>query len=106
MHLWQNRSSVNLVSFASSKSHVSLSGLDLMGPLFNFMVLVFFFFFLTAACGILVLDQGLNLHALQQKNRVLTAGPPGKSQFHGSCAHFLLLLVVWTVSMCAIKYVK
>lgn len=31
MHLCQNRSSVNLVSFASLKSHVSLSGLDLMG---------------------------------------------------------------------------
>ena len=31
--------------------------------------------------------QGSNLHPLQQKGGVLTAGPPGKSQHMGAIAH-------------------
>ena len=35
--------------------------------------------YFVAARGILVPDQGLNLHPLHWEHRVLTTGPPGKS---------------------------
>ena len=53
-----------------------------MGKFLSFIALLFFFFkflfFGCMACGILVPDQGSNLHPRQWKHRVLTTGPPGK----------------------------
>ena len=39
-----------------------------------------FLIFGCAACGILVPNQGSNLHTVQWKHRVPTTGPPEKSQ--------------------------
>ena len=46
----------------------------------NFKIFSFLTFWLCyEACGILVPDQGWNLHPLHWKHGVLTTGPPGKS---------------------------
>ena len=74
-----------LISIISANVLVVLMEESIFGILSSFCLVpstsnVFFFWLCCAACGILVPNQGSNPCPLQWKRRVLTTGPPGKSQ--------------------------